>query len=131
MDEEDEITDIYETDDLDMLDKEYDVLETVDNASQKTDIEDVILFMKNYEVNKKKYKSSNILSKYEKTRVLCERAQQLEDGCQPYITNIERFNTSYAIALEEFNLKKIPFIIRRSTPHSTNFEYWKLKDMIF
>ena len=131
MDEEDEITDIYETDDLDTTDKEYDVLETVDNMSHKTDIEDIISFMKDYESNKKKYKSTNVLSKYEKTRILCERAQQLEDGCQPYITNIDRFNTSYAIALEEFNSKKIPFIIRRSTPHSNYFEYWKLKDMIF
>tara|TARA_B100001057_G_scaffold500566_2_gene616362 strand:- start:2261 stop:2656 length:396 start_codon:yes stop_codon:yes gene_type:complete len=131
MDDDDEIIDIYETDDLDITDKEYDVLETTNNLSHKTDVEDIISFMKNYETNKKKYKSSNVLSKYEKTRILCERAQQLEDGSQSYISNIERFTSSYAIALEEFNTKKIPFIIRRSIPHSNHFEYWKLKDMIF
>jgi DNA-directed RNA polymerase subunit K/omega len=131
MDDEDEIIDVYETGDLDITDKEYDVLETTSNLSHKTDVEDIISFMKNYETNKKKYKSTNVLSKYEKTRILCERAQQLEDGSQSYISNIERFTSSYAIALEEFNTKKIPFIIRRSIPHSNHYEYWKLKDMIF
>ena len=76
------------------------------------------------------YKTTNILSKYERTRVLTERAQQIEGGATPYITNIERFNSSYAIAVEELNMKKIPYIIRRSMPHVGIYEYWKLKDMI-
>jgi len=123
---EDEILDSYDDDsgsvDYDMDDTEHEV---------KTNTEDILTFMKNYEQNKKQYKTSNVLSKYEKTRVLSERAQQLEDGSHPYISNVDRFTSSYGIALEEFNTKKIPYIIRRSMPHSNNFEYWKLKDMIF
>ena len=130
MEEEGEIIDEYGAEyDEESIDKEYDVLENP--VQLKSDVEDSSSFMKNYESNKKNYNSSNVLSKYEKTRILCERAQQLEEGSQPYISNIERYNSSYAIALEEFNSKKIPYIIRRSVPHSNNFEYWKLKDMIF
>ena len=130
MEEEGEIIDEYGGEyDEESIDKEYDVLENP--VQLKSDVEDSSSFMKNYESNKKNYNSSNVLSKYEKTRILCERAQQLEEGSQPYISNIERYNSSYAIALEEFNSKKIPYIIRRSVPHSNNFEYWKLKDMIF
>lgn len=128
--EEGEIIDDYGGEyDEDSFDKEYDVLENP--VQLKSDVEDVLEFMKNYESNKKNYNSSNVLSKYEKTRILCERAQQLEEGSQPYISNIERYNSSYAIALEEFNSRKIPYIIRRSVPHLNHFEYWKLKDMIF
>ena len=130
MEEEGEIIDEYGGEyDEESIDKEYDVLENP--VQLKSVVEDSSSFMKNYESNKKNYNSSNVLSKYEKTRILCERAQQLEEGSQPYISNIERYNSSYAIALEEFNSKKIPFIIRRSVPHSNNYEYWKLKDMIF
>lgn len=130
MEEEGEIIDEYGGEyDEESFDKEYDVLENP--VQLKSVVEDSSSFMKNYESNKKNYNSSNVLSKYEKTRILCERAQQLEEGSQPYISNIERYNSSYTIALEEFNSKKIPFIIRRSVPHSNNYEYWKLKDMIF
>ena len=96
-----------------------------------SDVENITNFLKNYETNVKNNKTSNILSKYEKTRILSERAQQIEDGSPPYIVNFERFNSSYAIAIEELNQKKIPFIIRRTNPHLKYFEYWKLKDMIY
>jgi len=116
---------------------EGDITEVVDNdiiydqiTKSNDNLEDILSFMKNYEDNIINYKTPNILSKYERTRVLTERAQQIEDGSEPYISNVERFTTSYAIAVEELNSKKIPFIIRRSIPHSNLFEYWKLKDMI-
>jgi DNA-directed RNA polymerase I, II, and III subunit RPABC2 len=93
--------------------------------------ESITSFMENYQENKTHYKTSNVLTKYEKARILSERAQQVEDGTPPYIVNFERFTSAYAIAVEELNQKKIPFIIRRSTPHSNHYEYWKLKDMIY
>ena len=128
MDEAEEILDNYD-DDTDSIDKEYDIFDIP--IDPRLNVEDITSFMKNYEINKKTYKTTSILSKYERTRVLSERTQQLEDGSQPYIPGIERFTSSYAIALEEFNTKNIPFIIRRSIPHSSSFEYWKLKDMIY
>ena len=49
----------------------------------------------------------------------------------PYISNIERFTNAYSIAVEEFNKKKIPFIIRRPLPNQQGFEYWKLNDLLY
>lgn len=84
------------------------------------------------ESDKKKNKStqssqSTQLTKYEKTRVLGERASQIENGSQILISNPERFGNSYQIAEEEFRLKKIPFIIKR--PYNNDFEYFKLRDL--
>jgi DNA-directed RNA polymerase subunit K/omega len=110
-------------------DGEYDILET--DITSKKPVDDIHEFMEHYEEHKKNYNTSNVLSKYEKTRILSERAQQIEDGSHPYISDISRFDTAYRIAVEELNTKKIPFIIRRSIPHSLHYEYWKLKDMIF
>ena len=89
--------------------------------------EDINLLMKNYKKNKKKNKSNQSLTKYEKTRVLSERASQINSGSIVFISNPERFNNSYQIATEEFNQKKIPFIIKR--PYGNTFEYWKLADL--
>jgi DNA-directed RNA polymerase subunit K/omega len=122
----------------DILDSEMDVYEDNDteydimtiNINENKGVDDIISFMKDYETNKKNYKTSPVLSKYEKTRVLSERTQQIEDGSPPNIPNVERFNSSYSIALEEFNKQKIPFIIRRGLSYSNSYEYWKLKDMI-
>jgi len=121
--DDNEIDEIYED-----TDTEYDIL---DNPQfEMRDNEDITTFMKQYKTMKQTYITSHVLTKYEKTRILSERSQQIDDGSIPYIPNIERFNTSYAIALEEFNTQKIPFIIRRKLPHSSTYEYWKLKDMI-
>ena len=76
------------------------------------DIEDINVFKKKYNDLLKKNKSNNVLSKYEKTKILSKRCEQLESGCQPLIDNYENFNNVYDIALEEFNKKKIPFIIK-------------------
>ncbi len=89
--------------------------------------EDINLLMKNYKKNKKKNKSNQSLTKYEKTRVLSERASQINSGSIVFVSNPERFTNSYQIAIEEFNLKKIPFIIKR--PYGNTFEYWKLNDL--
>ena len=82
--------------------------------------------MKNYDF--KKLKTKNIkLTKYERTRVISERAAQIDSGSAILISNPERFDNAYLIAEEEFNLKKIPFIIKR--PYGNTFEYWKLEDL--
>jgi len=89
--------------------------------------EDINLLMKNYKESKKNNRSNQSLTKYEKTRVLSERAGQINSGSIVFISNPERFSNSYQIASEEFNLKKIPFIIKR--PYGNTFEYWKLNDL--
>lgn len=74
------------------------------------------------------HKTIPILTKYEKTRVLGQRAKQLNSGSQPYISVSENIIDGYLIAEMELKEKKIPFIIRRPLPNGKS-EYWKLKDL--
>jgi len=92
-------------------------------------IEDINVFNKNYKKLLKENKSSNILSKYEKTKILSKRCEQLESGCLPLTSNYETFNNVYDIALEELNNKKIPFILKRFI--NNKYEYFKLNDLIY
>lgn len=112
-------------DDFNIDENDYDESEQI--IIQGND-EDCLEFIKNYNKNKKKNKTSPNLTKYERTRVLSERAQQISDGSKPLIKNPERYTDSYSIALEELMKGKIPFIIRR--PYANGYEYWKLDDLI-
>ena len=88
--------------------------------------EDINVIMQNYKEYKKNYKTTPILTKYERTRVLSERASQINDGSQTLL-KIDKYDNAYDIALAEFNAKKIPFIIKR--PYGNTFEYWKITDL--
>ena len=65
---------------------------------------------------------------YEKSRVLGERAKQIEAGAHPLVELEETIIDSYLIALREYEAKKIPFIIQRPLPNGVS-EYWKLSDL--
>ena len=71
-----------------------------------------------------------ILTKYEKARILGERAKQLNSGATPFVEVEPSIIDGYLIALKEFDEKKIPFIIKRPLPNG-GCEYWKLKDLEF
>ena len=90
-------------------------------------LEDSRYFYEHYDI--KNNKSSNILNKYEKTQVIYERMQLIENGCDPLITNYENYDNIYDIVLEELKQNKIPFIIKRK--YGNNIEYWKLEDLEF
>ena len=68
------------------------------------------------------------LTKYEKARILGQRAKQIEAGAKPFVGVPEHIIDSYIIAELELQQKKIPFIIRRPIPGG-GFEYWSLKDL--
>jgi DNA-directed RNA polymerase I, II, and III subunit RPABC2 len=68
------------------------------------------------------------LTKYEKTRVLGQRAKQIEYGAIPFVKVPENIIEPHIIAELELQEKKIPFIIRRPLPNGS-FEYWNLKDL--
>tara|TARA_B100000700_G_C14542593_1_gene622702 strand:- start:300 stop:632 length:333 start_codon:yes stop_codon:yes gene_type:complete len=89
--------------------------------------EDLNTFNTNYEKNKKNYITSPFLNKYEKTKIISERAQQLANGSISLLKNPESYSSVFEIALEELKQKKIPFIIKR--PVANSFEYWKLEDL--
>ena len=96
-----------------------------------TDIPDSIEFYKNYKEYSKNKITDPCLTKYEKTKVLSERTQQIENGSVIYIPLTNKLTDAYSIALEEFKQKKIPFIICRPLPNSKDFEYWKLNDLMY
>lgn len=73
------------------------------------------------------HRTMPMLTKYEKARILGERAKQINGGAKPFVPIKEGVIDGYLIALSELEQKKIPFIIRR--PVSDGFEYWRLKDL--
>jgi len=68
------------------------------------------------------------LTKYEKARVIGQRAKQLETGANPLVKVPESIIDGYIIAELELREKKLPFIIRRPIP-SGGCEYWNIRDL--
>jgi len=68
------------------------------------------------------------LTKYEKARVIGQRAKQLETGANPLVKVPENIIDGYIIAELELREKKLPFIIRRPIP-SGGCEYWNIRDL--
>jgi len=69
-----------------------------------------------------------ILSKYEKARILGERARQLEEGAQPFVQVPAEIIDCYTIAEMELKEKAIPFIIERPLPNG-GCEFWRICDL--
>lgn len=74
------------------------------------------------------HKTLPYLTKYEKARVLGQRAKQIETGAKPLVKVPENIIDGYVIAELELREKKIPFIIKRPIPGGA-FEYWHLRDL--
>ncbi len=68
------------------------------------------------------------LTKYERARILGQRAKQIETGSKPFVKVPENVIDGYIIAELELREKKIPFIIKRPIPGGA-FEYWHVKDL--
>jgi DNA-directed RNA polymerase subunit K/omega len=101
--------------------------EEIEETPTQDSIEDILVLQKNYDKLKKENISKPILTKYEKTKILSERTQQLSNGSVSFLKNPESYSTIFEIALEELKQKKLPFIIKR--PVSNKTEYWKLSDL--
>jgi DNA-directed RNA polymerase I, II, and III subunit RPABC2 len=68
------------------------------------------------------------LTKYEKARILGQRAKQINSGAYPFVKVPENVIDGYLIAELELKQKRIPFIIRRPLPNGGS-EYWTIKDL--
>jgi len=84
--------------------------------------------MRNYNPNTNKTK--NILTKYEKVKLIGVRAEQLQRGAPPNVP----FDDSVpfdarALAHEELRQHKLPLMLRRKLPDGS-LEYWRLDDMV-
>jgi len=134
-----------ESDDEDDADDSDEIFEKIDKSRQQNIIQNHHPELKtlNYEEidslctvlkNKKGviidplHKTLPILSRYEKARVLGERAEQINSGAQPFIEIETSMIDGYLIALKELEQKKIPFIIQRPLPNGGS-EYWRLNDL--
>ena len=74
------------------------------------------------------HKTIPTLTKYEKARILGQRASQIESGAKPLVSVPEHIVEGYLIAELELKQKRIPFIIRRPIPGG-GCEYWNIKDL--
>ena len=74
------------------------------------------------------HKTLPFLTRYERAKILGQRAKQINHGANPFVDVPPNIIDGHTIALMELNQKKIPFIIRRPLPNGTS-EYWKVKDL--
>jgi len=74
------------------------------------------------------HKTIPFLTKFEKARILGQRAKQINSGASPFVKVPENVIDGYLIAELELKQKRIPFIIRRPLPNGGS-EYWSLKDL--
>ena len=82
----------------------------------------------NYESLKKKNKSKPVMSKYERTKIIGVRAQQISEGSVPLVEVPKHLTRTLDIATYELKMRKTPFIVKRNV--GTNIEYWKIEDLI-
>lgn len=68
------------------------------------------------------------LTKYERARILGERAKQINAGAPPMIPVADDIIDGYLIALKELESKSIPFIVKRPLMNG-GCEYWRLQDL--
>ena len=74
------------------------------------------------------HKTIPFLTKYERARILGNRAKQINCGADVFVDVPENIIDGYTIAEMEFKEKQIPYIIRRPLP-SGGSEYWKFSDL--
>jgi len=69
------------------------------------------------------------LTKYEKTKIIGLRANQISKGSVPFIAVPSHVTDVKDIARLELEQKRLPFIIKRPLPNGT-FEYWRISDLL-
>ena len=74
--------------------------------------------------------TKNILSKYERVKIVGLRSEQLQRGADPYVEiDLSKPFIPREVAMEELRQRKLPFMIKRTLPNGVD-EYWRLDDMI-
>jgi len=83
---------------------------------------------KNNNIVDELHKTIPFMTKYERTRIIGQRAKQINSGAKAFVKVPENVIDGYLIAELELYQKRIPFIIRRPLPGG-GCEYWNLKDL--
>lgn len=81
----------------------------------------------NYDTLKINNITKNVMTKFEKAKVLGIRSQQIAKGAKPLI-DVDGMTSVEEIAKKELHHKKTPFILKRKV--ADKYEYWKVEDMI-
>ena len=74
------------------------------------------------------HKTLPFITCYEKTRIIGERAKQINKGAKHFVNIEPEITDGYLIALKEYEEKKIPFIIQRPLPNGKS-EFWRFCDL--
>jgi len=74
------------------------------------------------------HKTIPFLTKYERARILGQRAKQINMGAKAFVKVPEKIIDGYIIAELELIQKRLPFIIRRPIAGGGS-EYWNIKDL--
>lgn len=77
----------------------------------------------------KQHRSYPFLTKFEKTKILGFRMNQLSQGARPFIEVPKHVSDVREIARMELEQRRLPIIIKRPMPDGT-FEYWRLQDLL-
>ncbi len=96
------------------------------------EVEELCLVIRNEDgtINDPRHRTVPFITKYERAKILGERAKQINAGATPFVEVNQEIIDGYSIALAEFEQKKIPMIIRRPLPNNQS-EYWRLEDLEF
>ena len=97
------------------------------NVIEESSFNDAYELLEKYDTIKQFNMSKPILSKYERTKVLGIRAEQIRHGSKPLISVPKHITDELDIAEEELKQRKMPFIIERKIGNKS--EYWKLEDL--
>jgi DNA-directed RNA polymerase subunit K/omega len=108
---------------------DFEVDEPVIEIEDTDSFHDSKEILMNYDKLKKKNKSKPVMSKYERTKIIGTRAQQIASGCQPLIEVPKYITNTLEIAELELNNRKTPFIVKRKV--GSNIEYWKIEDLTY
>ena len=118
--------DVFEEDEEDAyIDVKFNNKSKFDNFTKVMELSDA-----NYKGNETKIKTTSRLTKYEKTKILGIRAQQLASGMPALIEVPKNIRDIKIIAEMELEQRKIPFIIKRPLPNK-GCEYIKVSDLEF
>lgn len=102
--------------------------EAMINNYQEINALTIVVRDNNNNIIDKLHRTLPYLTKYERARVLGQRAKQINSGAKAFVRVPENVIDGYLIAELELVQKRIPFIIRRPIPGGA-CEYWKLKDL--
>jgi DNA-directed RNA polymerases I, II, and III subunit RPABC2 len=75
-----------------------------------------------------KYVSTNVMTKYEKTKIIGLRLEQLSRGA-PTLVDTSKVSSLRDIVMKELAERKIPFMLVRTLPNNKK-EYYRICDMI-